>query len=361
MYFMMSYRRDDSMSASGRIYENLRDRFGPDSVFFDQSEIDRAGRSFPQEIARAIQRAATVVAVIGQNWATIRDDAENLRLHDPNDMVRWELRYAMQLGKSILPVLVEDARMPHPDQLPEDIRGICVIEAIKVRSDRDFYGDMQRLCSLLGGTMTSEGMGGALLTPLREDSRGELDNQRRAMNRALDDPTSIEFPGNPLRDAIEYLSALHQLPILTDDQSIASTGITVDEEVSLVLHGWPLRRALDVLLENVAGVPLAYLVEDERIVVTTSEVAEEFLETLVYDVDDLIVRGMAPQKLSELVHRHTSGPWMIVDGIGGAISPHSGFLSIHASQRLHAEVEKYLRSVRSAFSRRERAKFLRMG
>jgi hypothetical protein len=63
-----------------------------------------------------------MLTVIGNNWLDAADERGGRRLDNPNDFVRIEIESALKLGKRVIPVLVHQARMPHPDELPEAIR-----------------------------------------------------------------------------------------------------------------------------------------------------------------------------------------------------------------------------------------------
>lgn len=106
----------------------------------------------------------------------------------------------------------------------------------------------------------------------------------RHIEGALESETTIEFPGNPLRDVMEYLSQIHNMPIIIDETALSDLGISSDEEVSLVISDITLQSALDLLLENVAGIELDYVIKDEVLKITTREEADQFLETRVYNV-----------------------------------------------------------------------------
>src|SRR5262249_23026310 len=73
------------------------------------------------------------------------------RLDDPNDFVRIEIASALKQGKRVIPVLVHDARMPRPDELPEAIRPLASRNAVRLTHER-FRADVQGLIRSLRGT-----------------------------------------------------------------------------------------------------------------------------------------------------------------------------------------------------------------
>jgi hypothetical protein len=109
---------------------------------------------------------------------------------------------------------------------------------------------------------------------------------------ALEQVTSVEFPANPLRDVVEFISQQHGIPIILDRPALEAEGLTGDEEIMLVLSGIKLKSALKLMLENVGGTPLTYVIEDEVMKITTQTDADEKLQTRVYPVADLVIPVM---------------------------------------------------------------------
>ena len=89
----LSYRRDDSTSATGRLADALEAHFGDDRVFRDR-EI-AAGENFVEAIRRSVESATVVLVVVGRHWLDARDAAGRRRLDDPGDFVRLEIELAL--------------------------------------------------------------------------------------------------------------------------------------------------------------------------------------------------------------------------------------------------------------------------
>ena len=140
----ISYRRADSQSDTARIYERLDAQFPKDSIFRDIDGI-RAGVDFRRVLADAVGSCHVLLAVIGPTWA--REHGQ--RLADPNDFVRLEIENALRFNVLVIPVLVGNANMPAPTELPPPIQQLCYQNAVKVRPDPDFHPDMDRLISEL--------------------------------------------------------------------------------------------------------------------------------------------------------------------------------------------------------------------
>jgi hypothetical protein len=146
----ISYRRDDSQADTGRIYDRLVARLPPGSVFRDVDSIP-AGEDFRRVLSDAVGGCDIVLVVIGPRWVTATGPNGRRRLDDPADFVRVEVESALRLGVRVVPVLVSNAAMPTPADLPPSLEALCYRNALKVRPDPDFHGDMNRLLRELVG------------------------------------------------------------------------------------------------------------------------------------------------------------------------------------------------------------------
>lgn len=143
----MSYRRDDSSGHAGRVFDRLHERFG-DSVFRDIEGI-RPGQDFVDAIESSLQSSKVLLVVIGRDWLTLADKQGRRRLNDPHDFVRLEIEGALKRGVPIIPVLVDNARMPAAEELPPEIAALARRQAQEI-SDRRFDGDVRELAAVIG-------------------------------------------------------------------------------------------------------------------------------------------------------------------------------------------------------------------
>jgi hypothetical protein len=144
MKIYISYRRSDSQDFTGRIYDRLVAHFGFGSIFIDVDSIP-IGKEFQQVIREEIAQCDVLIAVIGQTWSKAADSHGRVRLREPQDFVRIEIEEAFKLGKPVIPLLVGDASMPGPDELPHSIWELNYRHAARVRSGPDFHSDLDRL------------------------------------------------------------------------------------------------------------------------------------------------------------------------------------------------------------------------
>ena len=131
----ISYRRDDSEGEAGRLYDDLIRVFGPEAVFMDVSDI-HPGKDFRQAIDDNVARCTVLLAVIGPRWATIQDASGARRIEQENDFVRLEIASALAKGIDVIPVLVHEARMPNPSELPESVRNLCYRNGVELTHTR---------------------------------------------------------------------------------------------------------------------------------------------------------------------------------------------------------------------------------
>ena len=131
----ISYRRDDSEGQAGRLFKDLAERFGNDSVFMDVVDIE-PGRDFRRVIDQQVASCGVLLAMIGKEWIDARDESGRRRLDDANDFVRLETATALKRDIPVIPVLVQGARMPRADQLPTDLQDLAYRNAVELTHAR---------------------------------------------------------------------------------------------------------------------------------------------------------------------------------------------------------------------------------
>ena len=149
------YRRDDASDVTGRIYDRLVQHFGRHSVFKDVDNIP-LGVDFREHLGDAVGRCDVVLAVIGRQWL-IRDGVRR-HLEDMRDFVRLELEAALERNIPVVPVLVQGASAPQPEDLPQPLRPLVYRNGIPVRADPDFHPDMDKLIKGIEGYLKRKAM-----------------------------------------------------------------------------------------------------------------------------------------------------------------------------------------------------------
>jgi hypothetical protein len=144
----ISYRRDDSPDATGRIYDQSVEQYGKAAIFKDVDSIP-FGVDFRVHLKDIVEKCDVVLAVVGNRWLTITDPSGARRLDDERDFVRIEIEAALQRDIPVIPVLVQGASMPHETDLPPVLKEFAYRNASTVRHDPDFHVDMERLINSL--------------------------------------------------------------------------------------------------------------------------------------------------------------------------------------------------------------------
>jgi hypothetical protein len=143
----ISYRREDAAGDAGRLADHLNARFGESRVFLDVETI-QPGSDFMQVLRESLQQTAAMLVIIGPRWTSVLAHDGTRRLDNPEDVVRLEVEGALGRGIPVVPVLVEGASLPQPDDLPSSLRPLLGRQAAAIDL-AEFHGDAQRLCNLL--------------------------------------------------------------------------------------------------------------------------------------------------------------------------------------------------------------------
>ncbi len=138
----ISYRRDDAKADARHVHDRLSKVFGSKNVFMDVDNL-LIGQRFDQELDKALSRCDVFLAVVGPRWLEIL----NARIASKErDYVREEIAAALKRGAIVIPVLVDEAALPSPDDLPEDVRELVLYQAHAISHTR-FGRDVDELVS----------------------------------------------------------------------------------------------------------------------------------------------------------------------------------------------------------------------
>jgi hypothetical protein len=127
----LSYRRSDTAQESAAVSNRVARRFGGRRVFCDVRSL-RPGENFRQAIERTLRRCDAALVLVGPDWVTCRQENGKLRLHEPEDVVRNEVSAALESNALVIPVLVRGAAPPRADDLPNDLKGLTELQAVRL-------------------------------------------------------------------------------------------------------------------------------------------------------------------------------------------------------------------------------------
>ena len=179
----LSYRRMGTAEGFVHaLFYLLKASFPAESLFMDVEGGIRAGQDFVRVLEQEVSACDAMLVVIGPDWLTAADEQGRRRLENPADWVRIEVGSALQLGKHVIPVLVQKAEMPRVDELPEPLKELAWRHAVGLRPDR-FNADAQGLIKALGDALAEV-----------EQSKRQAENEEAAAGarRAAEEATRVE-------------------------------------------------------------------------------------------------------------------------------------------------------------------------
>jgi tetratricopeptide (TPR) repeat protein len=141
----INYRRDDSPGTTGRLHDRLAQTFGRKNLFMDVDHVP-AGVDFVDYLHKQVTACDVFLAIIGPNWLDAKDDDGRRRFGNPDDFVTIEIAAALTRNIRVIPVLVDGARTPKADKLPDSIKPLVRRNAVEVRNT-NFGRDAEALAN----------------------------------------------------------------------------------------------------------------------------------------------------------------------------------------------------------------------
>ena len=147
----ISYRRENTAGEARALFNDLAARLGENSVFMDVDSI-ALGRDFRSVLQETTASCDLMLVLIGRNWADAKDEGGRVRLENPADYVRLEIESALRRDIAVTPVLVQEAHMPTPEDLPGEIRDLAYRNGFELSHNRweSDVGEMVRRLDLDG-------------------------------------------------------------------------------------------------------------------------------------------------------------------------------------------------------------------
>ena len=144
MLVFISYRRGDARHVAGRLKDHVGWEREIDGVFLDTQSI-RPGEPFPDRIRDAVQHADCILVVVGPLWDGGTIGGAPARIFDPGDFVRLEVALALAAPGDVIPILVDGAAMPRPEQMPEELQPLLQRNAYAITNDKSFSDEIRPL------------------------------------------------------------------------------------------------------------------------------------------------------------------------------------------------------------------------
>jgi hypothetical protein len=252
----LSYRRTDAPQAC-RVYNALVGRFGADAVFMDVETIPFAV-SFPEFIREAIADSKVLIALIGFEWAA--------RIREEADPVRMEVETAIERRVPVLPVLIGNTTMPHPDALPTTLLSVSSQNAMTLGVLHDFDTHMRLLTTRIEALLGARSAERAVMSDPRVIERACAAVMRH-LSLSYSDSSQASYGSPPdfavvgasdfsgaTRGANAITLFLHRVVKLTDllELHFILSFWTQQSSMEHLLAGWVLRE-----LEQTPMIPVA--------------------------------------------------------------------------------------------------------
>lgn len=155
MRIFLSYRRADAQVTAGRMAQFLDSVSAVDEVFLDVDAIG-IGEHVEDRIEATLAKSTHVFVLIGPQWKGPPGDSGCPRIFDTDDIVRREVGIALRSGLRVVPILLDEARMPRASELPDDLNELSKINAFSLRTAQ-FDEDMDNLLDVLIGNRQGRG------------------------------------------------------------------------------------------------------------------------------------------------------------------------------------------------------------
>lgn len=214
---VVNYRRSDAAGYALFVHSELSRKFHPKRVFLDVGGELSTTQDFNKAIFFQIQHSRVVLCLIGPNWLTAMSQGR-YRLSDTDDLVRRELDYAFQQRKTVIPVLLNDAKMPRHYELPSSISELSSCNAEFLRHETA-YADVTALIAALQRVLRPANASSQEVTATGWTPQS-LNNLEKLIN-SLPAANSLSARSPSHRNSPIALNSLFGAPPVPDDPLLA--------------------------------------------------------------------------------------------------------------------------------------------
>lgn len=147
----INYRRSDSQAFVQHLFHRLSQIGDKKNIFLDVNSIP-IGESFDKVVENSIKQCDIFFVIIGEKW--ISSLKKTFHKANQSDFVIIEIEQALKLKVKIIPVLIDDSKMPQKDDLPFEIQPLALINGMQFRNNRfdDDFKELIRNAGLLGNS-----------------------------------------------------------------------------------------------------------------------------------------------------------------------------------------------------------------
>jgi hypothetical protein len=158
--------------------------------------------------------------------------------------------------------------------------------------------------------------------------------------------TGMDYADVPLKDIAEALTSDYDIPVQLDRPALEEAGVEIDTKVNISLHNISLRSALRLMLKTLG---LTSIVQDEVLLITTKEAAEQQLKICVYDARK-VISDASDKNVQSLIETITAcigtDTWAKNGGGQAEIRQlPAGLIVVTQTQAVHQEIHNLLATV----------------
>ncbi|MFM9963646.1 MAG: hypothetical protein ACKV2Q_20755 [Planctomycetaceae bacterium] len=165
------------------------------------------------------------------------------------------------------------------------------------------------------------------------------------LQKKLGENIELAFTDTPLIDAAKFIEDSIGEQLWINHQALIEEGILPDTPITITASG-SLGSLLNRILEPLL---LAVQINHGVLEITTNTQANERLDTVVFDIADLLHDDEGVQSLIQMIEKETAGPWLNTDGEGGTVTEFlGGLLVIRQRFRVQSEIAALLHELRQA-------------
>jgi len=143
----INYRAREQAGYAALLARDLAARFGQGTIFSAPQSI-LPGDDFASEILSNLRMCTVLLALIGPNWVAIGRRPRPV-VGGEADWVHREIAEALALRIRVIPILVDDARMPAEGELPADIAALARCQFLRL-NHRSIEDDLAHLAREVG-------------------------------------------------------------------------------------------------------------------------------------------------------------------------------------------------------------------
>lgn len=169
----VNYRRADERIFVELLRTHFMHRYGRENVFMDFDSIPLF-EEFEDFIRQMVRECDVIAVMIGNRWLDLLREKE---AKGEPDYVRLELEEALRHNKVIAPICIQGATMPSPDDLPESLRPLCMLNAAFVSDGVNVLDNIPRIMDGFEGKLTRRGTQREIENPQSQQQiEGTLDS-----------------------------------------------------------------------------------------------------------------------------------------------------------------------------------------